>query len=140
MSTRFDLDDKEWGLIEPLLPQGLRGARRVDDRRVMNGIFYVLRTGCPWRDLPERYGPYTTCYNRYNRWTKRGIWKAIFDRLAARSKNSLHLIDSTIVRAHRSASGAKGGSWSNVLAAHAAVAQRNSMPWSTDWDDRSTSS
>ena len=93
MSTRFDLDDKEWGLIEPVLPNGLRGARRVDDRRVMNGIFYVLRAGCPWRDIPERYDPYTTCYNRYNRWTKRGIWKDIFDRLAVRSKSSLHLIE-----------------------------------------------
>ncbi len=140
MNTRFDLDDKEWGLIEPLLPRGLRGARRTDDRRVLNGIFYVLRAGCPWRDLPERYGPYTTCYNRYNRWTKRGVWKSIFDRLAQRSKHSLHMIDSTIVRAHRSASGAKGGNWPKVLAAHAVAARRNSMPWSMDWDDRSTSS
>src|SRR5580700_5301207 len=123
MSTRFDLDDKEWELIEPLLPKGLRGARRVDDRRIINGIFYVLRTGCPWRDLPERYGAYTSCYNRYNRWSKRGVWKAIFDRLAQKSKHSLQMIDSTIVRAHRAASGAKGGSWRKVLAAHAAVAQ-----------------
>lgn len=73
MSTRFDLTDEEWALIAPLLPRGLRGARRVDDRRVLNGIFYVLRTGCPWRDAPERYGPYTTCYNRYNRWARRAV-------------------------------------------------------------------
>ena len=85
----MDLTDEEWSLIEPLLPRGLRGARRVDDRRVMNGIFYVLRTGCPRRDSPERYGPYTTCYNRYNRWAKPGLWKAIFDRLARRSRHSL---------------------------------------------------
>jgi transposase len=136
MNTRFDLNDKEWGLIEPLLPQGLRGARRTDDRRILNGIFYVLRAGCPWRDLPERYGPYTTCYNRYNRWSKRGIWKAIFDRLAQKSKDSLHMIDSTIVRAHRAASGAKGGNWHKVLAAHAAAARRKSMPWSMGWDGR----
>jgi transposase len=136
MNTRFDLNDKEWGLIEPLLPNGLRGARRVDDRRILNGIFYVLRAGCPWRDLPERYGAYTTCYNRYNRWSKRGVWKGIFDKLACQSKDSLHMIDSTIVRAHRAASGAKGGSWPKVLAAHAAVARRKSMPWSTGWDDR----
>ena len=107
---RFDLDDKEWAIIEPMLPGGVRGKARVDDRRVMNGIFYVLRTGCPWRDLPERYGPYTTVYNRFNRWAKRGIWDMIFKTLAAKSKNSLHLIDSTIVEAHRAASGAKGGS------------------------------
>jgi transposase len=107
---RFDLSDKEWDLIEPLLPQDVRGKERVDDRRVMNGIFYVLRTGCPWRDLPERYGPRTTVYNRFNRWAKRGVWEQIFKTLAAKSKDSLHLIDSTIVEAHRAASGAKGGS------------------------------
>lgn len=139
MNTRFDLDDKEWALIEPLLPQGLRGARRVDDRRVLNGIFYILRTGCPWRDLPERYGAYTTCYNRYNRWSKRGVWKGIFDTLARQSKHSLHMIDSTIVRAHRAAGGAKGGNWRKVLAAHAVVARRKSMPWSMAWEDRSLS-
>ena len=75
----------------------------------MNAIFYVLRTGMPWRDLPERYGPYTTAYNRFNRWSRRGIWKRIFDTLAAKSRDSLYLIDSTIVKAHRAASGAKRG-------------------------------
>src|ERR1039458_3255980 len=75
----------------------------------MNAIFYVLRTGMPWRDLPARYGPYTTAYNRFNRWSRRGIWKRIFDQLASKSRDSLYLIDSTIVKAHRAASGAKGG-------------------------------
>lgn len=140
MSTRFDLTDEEWALIAPLLPRGLRGARRVDDRRVLNGIFYVLRTGCPWRDAPERYGPYTTCYNRYNRWARRGIWKAVFDRLARRSRHSLHLIDSTIVKAYRAAGGAKGGNWRRLSAAHAAAGRRKSMPWSTGWVGRSPSS
>jgi transposase len=73
---RFDLTDEEWGLLEPLLPTQ-RKAARVDDRRVMNAIFYVLRTGMPWRDLPERYGLYTTAYNRFNRWSRRGIWKRV---------------------------------------------------------------
>jgi transposase len=105
---RFDLSDEEWTLLEPLMPQSRRSAR-VDDRKIMNAIFYVLRTGMPWRDLPERYGPYTTAYNRFNRWSRRGIWKKIFDKLASKSRDSLHLIDSTIVKAHRAASGAKGG-------------------------------
>ncbi len=61
---RFDLSDEEWAVIEPLLPKGGRGPRRVNDRRVLNGIFYILRTGAPWRDLPERYGPRTTVYNQ----------------------------------------------------------------------------
>ena len=105
---RFDLSDEEWALLVPLLPKNRKSAR-VDDRRILNAIFSVLRTGMPWRDLPERYGPYTTAYNRFNRWSRRGIWKRIFDELASKSRDSLYLIDSTIVKAHRSASGAKGG-------------------------------
>ena len=62
---RFDLSDDDWALLEPLMPKSRKSAR-ADDRRIMNAIFYVLRTGMPWRDLPERYGPYTTAYNRFN--------------------------------------------------------------------------
>ena len=105
---RFDLSDEEWALLGPLMPKSRKSAR-ADDRKIMNAIFYVLRTGMPWRDLPERYGPYTTAYNRFNRWSRRGIWKRIFDELASKSRDSLYLIDSTIVKAHRAASGAKGG-------------------------------
>jgi transposase len=66
----FDLSDDEWALLEPLMPKSRKSAR-ADDRKIMNAIFYVLRTGMPWRDLPERYGPYTTAYNRFNRWSSR---------------------------------------------------------------------
>src|SRR6266516_3064797 len=103
---RFDLSDEEWALLEPSMPKNRKSAR-CDDRKILNGIFYVLRTGMPWRDLPARYGPYTTVYNRFNRWSRRGIWKRIFEQLASKSRDSLHLIDSTIP--HRAASGAKGG-------------------------------
>ena len=107
--ARFDLTDEEWVLITPLLPNKPRGVARVDDRRVLNGIFYVLRTGCPWRDLPDRYGPYTTVYNRFNRWAKAGVWLQVFEAFAARSPQSLQLIDSSIVRAHQHAAGGKKG-------------------------------
>ena len=107
--ARFDLTDTEWSIIEPLLPNRPRGVARVDDRRVLNGIFYILRTGSPWRDLPERYGPYTTVYNRFNRWAKQGIWLQVFEALAAHSPQSMHLIDSSIVRAHQHAAGGKKG-------------------------------
>ena len=107
--ARYDLSEAEWRVVGPLLPPGGRGKARVDDRRVVNGIFYVLRTGSPWRDLPERYGPYTTVYNRFNRWAKRGVWLAMFEVLAQRSPQSLHLIDSSIVRAHQHAAGGKKG-------------------------------
>ena len=107
--ARYDLSDEEWRIVQPLLPIPGKGGHRVDDRRVVNGIFYVLRTGAPWRDLPDRYGPYTTVYNRFNRWAKRGIWLRIFEELARRSPHSLHLIDSSIVRAHQHAAGGKRG-------------------------------
>lgn len=107
--ARFDLTDREWAVIAPLLPNKPRGVPRVDDRRVLNGIFWTLRTGSPWRDLPERYGPYTTVYNRYNRWARAGVWLRIFEVLAERSPDSLHLIDSSIIRAHQHAAGGKKG-------------------------------
>ena len=107
--ARYDLSETEWRLIEPLLPNKSRGVARVDDRRVINGIFYVLRTGSPWRDLPERYGPYTTIYNRYNRWAKAGVWLGIFETLAAQSPQSMQMIDSSIIRAHQHAAGGKKG-------------------------------
>ena len=79
--ARFDLTDAEWTIVAPL----------PDDRKVLNGIFFVLRADTPWRHLPERYGPYTTVYNRFNRWAKAGIWLRIFEALAARSPQSLQL-------------------------------------------------
>src|ERR1700674_4402639 len=127
---RFDLSDDDWALLEPLLPEARKSAR-ADDRRIMNAIFYVLRTGMPWRDLPERYGPYTTAYNRFNRWSRRGVWKRVFDQLASKSRDSLYLIDSTIVKAHRAASGAKGGSKIKRSASAGAAEPRKSTPLST---------
>jgi transposase len=136
---RFDLSDDEWALLEPLMPQSRKSAR-IDDRKIMNAIFYVLRTGMPWRDLPERYGPYTTAYNRFNRWSGRGVWKRIFDTLASKSRDSLYLIDSTIVKAHRAASGAKGGRKIRRSASAVAAARRKSTRSSTAKAARSTSS
>ena len=72
------LSDTEWKRIEPLLPRGRKGAHRVDDRRVISGIVHMLRCGARWRDCPEVYGPYTTIYNRFNRWSRQGIWTDIF--------------------------------------------------------------
>ena len=71
---RYELSDFEWATIKPLLPNKSRGVRRVNDRRVLNGIFGVLRSGAPWRDLPVCYGPRTTCYNRFVRWRRAEIW------------------------------------------------------------------
>ncbi len=121
--ARFDLSAEEWAIIQPLLPQRGRGPARRDDRTILNGIFYILRTGAPCRDLPERYGPPTTVYNGYVRWGERGIWKGIFDSLAEECEGALLFIDGSIVKAHCAAAGSKRGSFKKVLAAHAAVAQ-----------------
>jgi transposase len=132
---RFDLTDEEWALLEPLMPKGRKSAR-TDVRKIMNAIFYILRTGAPWLDLPERYGPYTTAYNRFNRWSRRSVWKTVFDTLAAKSRDSLHLIDATVVKAHRAASGAKGGSKIRRSASAAAAARAKSTPQPTARDGR----
>jgi transposase len=71
---RYELSDYEWAAIKPMLPNKPRGVPRVNDRRVLNGIFWVLRSGAPWRDLPAAFGPYTTCYNRFVRWRRAGVW------------------------------------------------------------------
>src|ERR1022692_187818 len=127
---RFDLSDEDWALLEPLLPKSRKSAR-VDDRKIVNAIFYVLRTGMPWRDLPVRYGPHTTAYNRFNRWSRRGIWKRVFDQLASKSRDSLYLIDSTIVKARRAASGAKGGRKIRRLVSVGVAEPQRSMRLST---------
>ena len=80
-SRRHELTDHEWQLLKQFLPTGRPGLVRKNDRRVMNGIFFVLRSGIPWRNLPDRYGPYTTCFNRYNRWSKDGTWARIMEGL-----------------------------------------------------------
>jgi transposase len=75
-----------------------RGVRRVNDRRVLNGIFWVLRSGAPWRDLPVTYGPRTTCYNRFVRWRQAGVWDLIMDALAAGHDAAVQMIDTSVVR------------------------------------------
>ncbi|MGX9054956.1 IS5 family transposase [Mesorhizobium sp. 14Argb] len=107
--SRYDLTDFEWRVIEPLLPNKPRGVPRVDDRRVLNGIFWVLRSGAPWRDLPERYGPRTTCYNRFVRWRKAEVWDRMMDAITAAYEGDIQMIDSTSIRAHQQAATAKRG-------------------------------
>lgn len=98
--SRYDLTDFEWRVIEPLLPNKPRGVPRVDDRRVLNGIFWVLRSGAPRREIPERYGPCTTCYNRFRRWMRAGIWDGLMDALTSPSDAGVTMIDGTPVRVH----------------------------------------
>ncbi|WP_328490779.1 IS5 family transposase [Streptomyces zaomyceticus] len=111
---RHELSDAEWEFVRPLLPESLRGRKRLDDRRVLNGIVWKFRTGTAWRDVPERYGPWATLHTRFRRWAADGT----FDRMlrAAQAKADaagdvewLVSVDSTVVRAHQHAAGARKG-------------------------------
>src|SRR3954453_20431677 len=121
------LSDDEWEQLEPLLPRGRRGAHRVDDRRVISGIVHMLPWGAGWRDCPPEYGPYTTIYNRFNRWSRQGIWLDIFKALTgSASLFGTASIDSCHVNAHRSAPGGKGGASNKPSGARAAAARPQS--------------
>src|SRR5499426_836914 len=124
----FWLSDEQWSRIEPHLPTDVRGVERKDDRRVISGIVHVLKSGCRWCDCPPEYGPSTTIYNRFVRWAERGIWENLFRHLAGNGRSAdTQMIDSTHVKAHRSAAGAKGGSRNRLLAARAAGETRRFM-------------
>jgi transposase len=136
MANEFWFTDEQWANIEPLLPKNRPGAHRVDDRRVLSGIVHVLKYGCRWRDCPAVYGPHTTIYNRFRRWTMQGIWRRLFAQLVEVAPGDAHFIDSTSSKAHRSAAGGKGGRKSRRLAALAAAARRKSTPSSMATVDR----
>src|ERR1700752_5548270 len=121
------LSEAEWKRLEPLLPHGRRGAHRVNDRRVISGIVHMLRSGARWRDCPVEYGPYTTIYNRFNRWSRQGIWLDMFKALTgSTSLFGMASIDSSHAKAHRSAAGGKGGTSNRPSGARAAAARPRS--------------
>jgi len=128
MGHLFWLSDEAWAAIEPHLPKNQPGARRVDDRRVISGILHVLKTGCRWRDCPAEYGPHTTIYNRFNRWSRRRIWMNILEALVgAGVLTQSTSVDSSYVKAHRSAHGGKGGRRRRRSVPHAAARPQRSM-------------
>ena len=130
---RYELTDHEWAIIEPLLPNKPRGVPRVDDRRVLNGILWRFRTGSPWAEIPERYGPYTTCYNRFVRWRKAGVWDRLLEAVSDAYESDIVMIDSTCVRVHQhGATGKKGmetmAAWDVTAAASRVRSMHSSMP------------
>jgi transposase len=104
---RYELTDEQWRLIEDFLPgkQGDAGAHGEDNRRFVNGVIWMARTGAPWRDLPERYGEWNSVYQRFNRWSKGGVWGRVFQAVKLPDLEAL-LLDSTVIRAHQHAAGA----------------------------------
>lgn len=114
--ARYDLTDEEWAVLGPLLPperSGKAGNPYRPHREVLNGIFWVLRSGAPWRDLPERYGPWTTVYDRFRRWRRDGLFQKILNALEAQARRAERIdfefsaVDGSTVRAHKSAAGAR---------------------------------
>ena len=125
--SRGDLTEVEWRILKVLLPverkPGKRGRGRPpkDNRNVINGILWRLRTGAPWRDVPEKYGNWNSIYRRFRRWCANGVWESVAVALAeTMAENGQYNIDSTSVRAHVSAAGGKGGFINELLAARGA--------------------
>jgi transposase len=140
MANLFWLSEAEWAAIRPHLPMKHTGPERVDDRRVLSGIIHVLRSGCRWRDCPAEYGPPTTVYNRFNRWSGRGLWAQLLEVLATVEGSQALMADSSLVKAHRSAAGAKGGSRRRQSAVRGVAAQPRSTRSPMSRADRARSS
>lgn len=129
MANLFWLSDDQWAVIEPFMPKDQPGPERKDDRQVISGILHVLNSGCRWRDCPAAYGKRTTVYNRFNRWSRRGFWRAMLSALAkAGWAGDAAAIDSSYVRAHRSAHGGKGGLARRASVRRAAARRPRSTP------------
>lgn len=142
--ARGDLTDEEWAVLEGLLPseRGRKARPAHDNRRFLNGMLHVLRVGCPWRDMHERYGKWNSVYVRFRRWAEQGVWDAMLATLVefGLTDDWQHMIDSTTVRGHVSAAGAKGGLIRKLLVDHAAALRARSTPARTIRDALSASS
>jgi transposase len=137
------MTDAEWAFFAPFLIDGRsRGGRPPQDhRRVMDAILWITRTGSPWRDLPGELGNWNSVFRQYRRWTEAGIWDLMLAALGESevSDNAMQMIDSTIVRAHHQAAGAKGGLTATVSAVRAVASRPSSTPARTpkDWPSAS---
>ena len=111
MVGRYELSDSQWDRIRDLLPGkvGDPGRSGKDNRLFVNGVLWVLRSGAPWPDLPERYGKWKSVHTRFSRWAKNGVWERVFKVLTAGRKNDYLMLDTTLVRAHQQAATGKGG-------------------------------
>ena len=115
--SRGDLSNEQWERLKTLLPpqKPRTGKPNKDHRNIINGILWILRTGAPWRDMPERYGPWESIATRFYRWQKNGIWNQILEALQMIADNQgnldweIHYVDGTVIRAHQHAAGGKKG-------------------------------
>ena len=137
------MGDAEWAFFEPFVIE--RGPKRgrppADHRRVLDGIFWIARTGAPWRDLPDELGKWGSVYQQFLRWTRAGLWDVLLEALAEGdlAPDAVQMIDSTVVRAHHHAAGGKGGFRATLLAVRAAASRPRSTPAPTPKACRSVS-
>lgn len=126
------MSDTEWAFFEPfVVASGSRSGRPPRDHRlILDGILWIARTGTQWRDLHEHFGKWSTVYRQFRRWTLSGVWEAMLEALAdSRAKpDSVQMIDSTIVRDHHLAAGAKGGLKKRILAVQKVVSRPKFIP------------
>jgi transposase len=128
----FWFDDEQWAKIVPHLPTNQPGPERKDDRRILSGIMHVLKIGCRWQDCPREYGPHKTIYNRFSRWSERGVWQKIFEAVAAPSEPPPQAaLDTSHIKVHRCANGGKGGRIIRRSGSRKAVATARSTRSST---------
>src|SRR5262249_51650590 len=137
---RHALTDEQWKRLQEVLPKSRTGPKsKLGDRQFVDAVLYRAKTGVAWRDLPERFGPWHSVYNRFSNWTKRGLWTRVLKALQLRVDKSGCIVDASIIRAHQDASGGKGGSNEMLWAAVEEVFRRSSMLSSTAKGGRSTS-
>ena len=105
---RYEIRDEDWVRLSPLLPGkvGDVGRSAADNRLFINAVLWIARSGAPWRDLPERFGNWNSVYQRFRRWSKKGVWQRVFEALQEPDLDWL-LLDSTTIRAHQHAAGQK---------------------------------
>ena len=126
---RHALSDEQWQRLRAVLPNQVFGPKgKIGDRQSIEAVLYRGKTGIPWRDLPERFGPWKSVYNRFNNWSKHGHWTRIFKALRIRIDKTGSIVDGSSVRAHQDAAGGKGGSSPTAWAALEVVFQRRSTP------------
>ena len=139
MKQRHALTDAQWEVVQLVLPK-LRGPdSTLGDRNFIDAVLYRLKTGIPWRDLPERFGKWKTIHTRFNRWAQKGYWERIFKDLQLDYDEDGVLIDASIVRAHQDAAGGKGGSSGMHWVVLEVVSPPRSTRSSTRQGSRSTS-
>ena len=137
---RHALTDAQWRRLQRVLPRQRAGPPPTrGDRLFVEAVLFRAKTGLPWRDLPERFGPWKSVYNRFSNWAKKGHWATIFRELQFEVDETGSIVDGSVIRAHQDASGGKGGSYEMLWAALEAVFQPNSTPSSTRKRGRSTS-